>query len=130
MRPRDLTLGGTGRPAAAIGSAVRLAGEQGAEVRAVFVVSSEPLDVFRAWLEASVVSDSAPTCVGCIGVGARIDMPNASALVSKSWSIWASEVLSPAGSSTSNTYSASSSSAEEAAARFMSLELPLAGGVV
>lgn len=74
VRQRGLVLGLGGRLAPAHG----FVGEEGTVVRAVSVVSLDPAEVFRAWLERGPV-DSVPGACS-IGVCGLIGMPSASAL--------------------------------------------------
>lgn len=87
VRQRGLDLGLGGKWDSAYG----MLGVEGMVVRAVSAVSLEPVEAFRAWLDNGL---SANALLSSGGVCGRIDMPMASAVLSKALSISASEALS------------------------------------
>lgn len=85
VRQRGLAIGLGGR----LGSSHDFVGDEGTVVGAVSVVSLDPVEVFRAWLERGLLeSDPVESLIGVCG---RIVMPSASALASKTCSSSISE---------------------------------------
>lgn len=85
VRQRGLAIGLGGR----LGSSHDFVGDEGTVVGAVSVVSFDPVEVFRAWLERGLLeSDPLESLIGVCG---RIVMPSASAFASKTCSSSISE---------------------------------------
>lgn len=85
VRQRGLAIGLGGR----LGSSHDFVGDEGTVVGAVSVVSLDPAEVFRAWLDRGLL-ESIPL-ESLIGVCGRIVMPSASAFASRTCSSSISE---------------------------------------
>lgn len=93
LRERDLALGLGGKLGLLeVRSSV---GEEGCELRTVSAVSFEPVEVFLAWLEKAVVSESAPLLLVAVEMAGGIEMPNVVACCISSSSISSSDAWSP-----------------------------------